>query len=119
MLKFLTDQPGGRNNSPTQYGALTASYTEPWEQRGRESPLDRRCQRKLSARGGTELTFEGYIVICQVKGGKGHWVKKPLRPERRTQKQKRDTERQRNIDCKLSRQRRSHRERRRKQLTVS
>lgn len=66
------------------------SCSELREQRGAEPRWDRRAQGKLSGRGGTELSFEGYVGNRQVKGSKGQWVQKALGQEREIQRQDRD-----------------------------
>ena len=80
-----------------QSSALRASV----QSSGSKGESPDRSQGKLSGRGGIELNFEGCVGDSQVKGVKGHWVKKTLRPEREIQRQDRVIERQRNTDCRL------------------
>ena len=78
-----------RHDPSTQSSALRASCSELWEQRGKESRVDRRGQGKLSGRSGAKVNFEGYAGNHQVKDVKGHGIKKTLRPEREIQRQDR------------------------------
>lgn len=96
---LLTVQRGADTNSSTQSSALRASAQTSGSKGSR---LDR-SQGKYSRRGGTELNFEGCVGNSRVKGIKGHWVKKTLRPETEVQGQDRAIERQRHTDRKLQR----------------